>query len=66
MEQSRHHDAEPDKFSVQALERRTVTNHQPFFDAGFKYICGSQAFFLDFQKDKVCICRIDLEDWKFF
>ena len=55
----RHHNTEPHKLSIQALEGRTVADHQAFFDAGLKDIGGSQTVFQDSEQDKVCIGGID-------
>ena len=51
----RHHDAEPYKFSIQALEGGTVTDYQALADAGFKNIIRGKAWFQDLKKNEVCI-----------
>ena len=59
----RHHDAEPYKFSIQALEGGTVTDYQALADAGFKNIIRGKAWFQDLKKNEVCIGGIDLISW---
>lgn len=61
----RHHDAEADVFSVQALEGRAVPDHEPVFDTVFENLDGGKAFLLDFQKEEIGVCRINLIGWHF-
>lgn len=56
----RHHNTEPHKLSIQALEGGTVSDHQALFDAGFEDVVGSQSVFLDFEEDEVCVSWINL------
>ena len=56
----RHHDTEPDEFSVQALEGRAVPDHKTVFDACFKHIKSGDFFFLYFQQQEIGIWPIGL------
>ena len=56
----RHHNTEPHKLSIQALEGGAVSDHQALFDAGFEDVVGSQSVFLDFEEDEVCVSWINL------
>ena len=56
----RHHNTEPHKLSIQALEGGAVSDHQALFDAGFEDIERGQSRFLDLEQDEVGISRINL------
>ena len=57
----RHHDAEPDKFAVQALEGAAVADHKIVFYAKLKYVEGSDIRFQNSEKQEVRVREIWLK-----
>ena len=62
----RHHNTEPHKLSIQALEGGAVSDHQALFDTGFEDVVGGQSVFLDFEEDKVGVSRVGFVGWDGF
>ena len=61
----RHHNAEPDKFTVETLERTAVADHKIVFYAQFKYVEGSNIRLQDSEKQEVRVWEIRLKCRKF-